>query len=136
MKKDYDRLAAIEKAISEKYGKLATQDFRSFWEPEKEEEYLKQLKERRQTQENTKPHEETIEVGNITIKRKNKNQSKNRTCPVCKTYSFSLKDDLYMNRFSCCYRCYVDFVEQDEAAWKRGDRPENSYMQQILRGRK
>ena len=47
MKKDLNYVAAVEKAISEKYGKEAVQDFRSTWEPEREESYLVQLKNRR-----------------------------------------------------------------------------------------
>jgi len=47
MKKDLNYVAAVEKAISEKYGKEAVQDFRSTWETEREESYLVQLKNRR-----------------------------------------------------------------------------------------
>ena len=36
MKKDYNYIAAVEKAIAEKYGKDTVQDFRSTWEEEKE----------------------------------------------------------------------------------------------------
>ena len=35
-KKDYNLIAAFEKAIVEKYGKNTVQDFRSHWEEEKE----------------------------------------------------------------------------------------------------
>jgi len=42
-KKDPDYIAAIERAVTDKYGKQAVQDFRSRWEPEKEKEYLKRL---------------------------------------------------------------------------------------------
>ena len=47
MKKDLNYVAAVEKAISEKYGKEAVQDFRSTWEAEREESYLVQLRNRR-----------------------------------------------------------------------------------------
>ena len=46
MKKDYNYIAALEKAIAEKYGKDAVQDFRSMWTPEKEKDYLSDLKEK------------------------------------------------------------------------------------------
>lgn len=135
-KKDYNMIAAYEKAIAEKYGKIAAQDFRGSWEPEKEKEYLNQVKKRKAIRDVNRSHKKPIEVGEILIYKKNKNQTKNRTCPVCKTYSFSPKDDLYMNRFDCCYACYVDFVESDEEEWRNGNRPDESYMQRIIRGRK
>ena len=47
MKKDLNYVAAVEKAISEKYGKEAVQDFWSTWEAEREESYLVQLRNRR-----------------------------------------------------------------------------------------
>ena len=47
MKRDLNYVAAVEKAISEKYGKQTVQDLRSTWEPEREKNYLNQLKERR-----------------------------------------------------------------------------------------
>ena len=37
MSKDYNYIAAVEKAISEKYGKDTVQDFRSTWATDKEE---------------------------------------------------------------------------------------------------
>ena len=46
MKRDLNYVAAVEKAISEKYGKQTVQDLRSTWEPEREKNYLNQKKER------------------------------------------------------------------------------------------
>ena len=119
-KKDYDFVAAVEVAIAEKYGTEAVQDFRSEWNPDKEKEYLDQLK-KKNNKENT---------------RKKRNSNDNRSCPVCKTYSFSSKDDLYMNRFQCCYLCYVDFVHQDPDKWTEGDRPTQQVIEELLRRRK
>tara|TARA_B100000131_G_C18003869_1_gene567600 strand:+ start:96 stop:476 length:381 start_codon:yes stop_codon:yes gene_type:complete len=119
-KKDYNFIAALEKAVAEKYGKEAAQDIRSSWNPEKEKEYLRQLKNSRDKQKNH------------TAKR----EKSSRTCPVCKTYSFSGADDLYMNRFNCCYMCYVDFVERREDEWKNGSRPTEEFVEKILKGRK
>jgi len=34
-KKDPNYLAAVEKAIAEQYGKVAAQDFRSTWDPQR-----------------------------------------------------------------------------------------------------
>jgi len=30
---------------------------------------------------------------------------------VCKIYSFNIQDDVYMNKFKCCFKCYVKHVE-------------------------
>ena len=116
-KKDYNLIAAFEKAIVEKYGKNTVQDFRSYWEEEKEKNYLKQLKDRN-IKVQSKSDKEEIKAGDIVIRKRHRKDKQSRTCPVCKTYSFSMKDDLYMVRHECCYRCYVDFVEPDEESWK------------------
>ena len=42
--KELDRLAAVEKAISQKYGKETIQNPRSEWNEEKEKEYIEQMK--------------------------------------------------------------------------------------------
>jgi hypothetical protein len=77
MKKDPNYIAAVEKAITEKYGKNTVQDFRN-----------------------------------------------------------EQKDDLYMNRFECCYKCYVDFVEERTDRWNEGWRPTGEHLQTYLRRRK
>ena len=119
-KKNYDYIAAVEKAISDKYGKNTAQDFRSRWDPAQEKEYLKQLAEARKSKETQRPQRTKTD----------------RTCPVCKTYSFSGRDDLYMNRFKCCYFCYVDFVHQNPNEWTEGKRPSQQDIDTILRRRK
>ena len=45
MKKDLNYIAGLEKAISKKYGEEAVQNPSANWTPEKEKEYLQQLKE-------------------------------------------------------------------------------------------
>ena len=36
-----------------------------------------------------------------------------------------LSDDLYMNKFDCCFNCYIQYVEGREARWHSGWRPKN-----------
>ena len=135
MKKDWNYVAAVEKAIAEKYGKETIQDFKSGWSEEKEKIYLQQLKEasKLQTEEN---YAEEKDNSNFRIRKKKKTVLSDRSCPVCKTYSFSMKDDLYMNRFKCCFRCYVDFVEGREDSWKEGQRPDTKRIETALLRRK
>tara|TARA_R110000824_G_scaffold93214_2_gene225601 strand:+ start:1687 stop:2097 length:411 start_codon:yes stop_codon:yes gene_type:complete len=136
LSKDYNRIAALERAIAEKYGKSTVQDFRSGWEEEKEREYLEQVRRRNDKKQSPKSSREKLKAGDVVINKRNRNFNRSRSCPVCKTYSFYMKDDLYMVRYKCCYRCYVDFAEHDEESWKEGKRPTDDYIQGILRGRK
>ena len=121
-KKDTNYVAAVEKAIAEKYGKDSVQDFRSSWDPDKEKSYLQQLK----------------QINKNGIKENNPRTNSGRSCPVCKTYSFSSKDDLYMNRFECCRACYIDFVQGESAKerWQQNWRPSSSQVEAALKRRK
>jgi hypothetical protein len=134
--KDFNYIASVEKAIADKYGKNTVQDFRNEWEEEKEHEYLRQLKERNKKRSSCQhKHAEELQ-GDVIVKKPKKEVAADRTCPVCKTYSFSPKDDLYMNRFKACFECYLDFIEDREARWKDGWRPDQERMKHALRRRK
>ena len=136
MKKDPNYIAAVEKAITEKYGKDTVQDFRHEWEEQKEKEYLSQLKEMRIKRDKYSTKKDEVIVGDVKITKRRTRQKDDRTCPVCKTYSFSQKDDLYMNRFKSCYLCYLDFIIGREKAWKSGERPTDEHIEYVLRRRK
>ena len=135
-KKDYNYMAAMEKAVSEKYGKTAVQDFRSDWTDEDEKNYLQQLRERHTSKSVASSEKCRTEIGDVIIRKRSNFKKPNRTCPVCKTYSFSLKDDLYMNRFKSCYRCYIDFVEHRKDKWDEGWRPTDEQVAEALTRRK
>jgi len=136
MKHDPNYIAAIEKAIAEKYGKDTVQDFRNEWQEDKEKEYLSQLKQMSHKKDRLSSKEEEIVIGDVKIKKRHSRQKEDRTCPVCKTYSFSRKDDLYMNRFKSCHLCYLDFIIGREEAWNNGDRPTDEHIEYVLRRRK
>ena len=135
-KKDPNYLAAVEKAITDKYGKDTVQDFRNQWQEDKEKDYLKQLKRLTKKNDNLSSTKEEFVVGDIKITKRRSKQKQDRTCPVCKTYSFSRRDDLYMNRFDCGYECYVYFVQYREEAWENGDRPTQEHIEYATRRRK
>mgnify|MGYP001171661850 FL=1 len=132
---DYNYIAAVEKSVSEKYGKEAVQDFRSLWHEEKEKQYLQQLKSKRKRDNNRRKIKHNIVSDDVVIRKRRHKKRNNRTCPVCKTYSFSVGDDLYMNRFDCCQRCYIEYVEFREERWLvDGWRPSHGeYKQPRLR---
>jgi len=135
VKKDYDHIAAVEKAISQKYGKDAAQDLRSQWDDKREKEYLEQLKNANQRRLRTERKHKEIAENTFVSTRADKRKD-TRSCPVCETYSFSMKDDLYMNRFSCCYLCYIDFVQDREERWEGGWRPDQERLAQVKKHRR
>lgn len=111
--KDPNRLIKVEKAILEKYGEETIQNPKANWDEEKEKEYLKQIK---KIAKSRRPKEK-VEVDGILMPKKLFNKESNRTCPSCNTYSFKMRDDLYMAKFKCCYKCYVQYVEDREEKW-------------------
>ena len=133
MKKDWDTIAAVERAIAERYGKNTVQDFRAEWGQEKEQEYLEQIQTHRKLKDSRTANVETISKGDIVIKKRIRKHKASRTCPVCKTYSFSGRDDLYMNRFDCCEQCYIFFVVNREERWEEGWRPDEDQVKEYLR---
>jgi len=121
-KKDLNEIAKIEKAIKEKYGEDAIQNPKGSWNKEKEIKYLEGLK---AFHERPARKKETEEQHGFTIKSKKTNCEVDRVCPVCHSYSFSPKDDIYMVKFECCFDCYIQLIEGREERWKSGWRPNN-----------
>lgn len=121
MKKDLNQIAKIEKAMSKKFGHESIVNPKSGWDDEKEKEYLEQLKDFYSEEE--KREEDKINKDGFFIPRNLINKEIERVCPVCETYSFSGKDDLYMNKFECCWKCYIQWVEDREERWTNGWRP-------------
>jgi hypothetical protein len=123
MKKGLNDIAKYEVAISKKYGKEAIKHPKADWDDEKEAEYQKQIRELYKKEKNISQKIEKIEIDGILISKKLFIKDDNRNCPVCDTYSFELRDDVYMAKFSCCYKCYIQWVEGREDRWKTGWRP-------------
>ena len=121
MKKDYNKIAKIEKAMSKKFGKESIVNPKSGWDDDKEKQYLEDLKEF--YSEESRQEDDKINEDGFFIPRNLINKEINRVCPVCETYSFSGRDDLYMNKFECCRSCYIQWVEDREERWLEGWRP-------------
>jgi hypothetical protein len=121
--KDWDYIARLEKAIAKKYGKEAIQNPAKFWNEEKEKEYLEQLKE--DTRRKELQQKDKKEVDGFFISEKLINKDTKRTCPTCEKYSFSNRDDVFMSKYECCFKCYIKYVEGREERWKKGWRPKN-----------
>jgi len=123
-KKDPNYVVKLEKAIAKKYGQEAIENPKKYWTDEKEKEYLSELKE---FYENTEDKEDVDkdEVNGVFIPKKLLNKESNRSCPICNIYSFKSNDDVYMTKFDCCEKCYIQWVEDREERWLQGWRPNN-----------
>jgi len=133
-KVDLDQIAHLEKLFAEEYGEQSVKDFRAEWSPEREKEYLAQLK--RQTRRDNDGEMKKVEVEGVMITERALGRKTARVCPVCETYSFSGRDDLFMNRFACCYECHVEFVDGREERWTNGWRPDEGRIETALKRRK
>ena len=118
-----DKIARLEKAISQKYGEEATYNPRRFWDDEKEKNYIAQSQEEQRKFAKLAESQDKVEQDGFLINKKLVNRQKNRTCPVCQKYSFHPKDDLYMSKFSTCWKCYIQYIEDREERWASGWRP-------------
>tara|TARA_Y100001963_G_C6780175_1_gene449439 strand:+ start:2689 stop:3084 length:396 start_codon:yes stop_codon:yes gene_type:complete len=121
--KDPNYAIKVEKAIAEKYGKEAVQNPKANWSDEKEKEYLEQLKKIYKSNKSSESSEE--EINGVFISKKLLKRESMRSCPVCNTYSFKSNDDVYMLKFECCEKCYIQWVEGRESRWNQGWRPNN-----------
>ena len=116
-KKDSNWVVKIEKAIAEKYGNVAIQNPRSLWNEKKEASYLKQIKQRYKKDNKQRESVEKINKDGFFVSKKLLTKDEDRVCPACFEYSFDPADDLYMNKYDCCYKCYMHFVEDREERW-------------------
>ena len=110
-----------QKAITEKYGAETIQHPKKGWNDEKEKEYLEDLRGFYKYEESGMSEEE--EINGVFIPKKLITKNSKRSCPVCNVYSFKSNDDVYMSKFDCCEKCYIQWIEGREERWKKGWRP-------------
>ena len=125
MNKNYDKIAAIEKAISEKYGDDAVANPSANWDEVKEKEYIKQSQELYKKQKRFSEFTDKIDVNGIKVSKKLLNRESLKTCPVCGSFPRKSLDDVCLVKFQCCNNCYIKFVEGREERWNSGWRPNN-----------
>ena len=123
MSNKQDYIVKLEKAISQKYGEEATRNPKRFWDEDKEKEYLQQSIQEQQKFAKNAESQDKIEADGFLINKKLLNRDHKRTCPVCSKYSFHSRDDLYMNKFEACFKCYIRYIEGREERWTEGWRP-------------
>ena len=123
MSKDPNYAIKVEKAIAKKYGEDTVQHPKKNWDDAKEEKYISQLK----SFYSKTPHKnEEVDVEGVLIPKKLITKESKRSCPVCNVYSFKSNDDVYMSKFDCCEKCYIQWVEDREERWLNGWRPNNA----------
>ena len=123
--KDWDTLAAFEKAIAEKYGAEAIQNPKANWDETKEEEYLEQMREFYHKIQQNEVWQEKIDVNGIKISKKLLNRESLKCCPICNSFARRSMDDVCLVKFDCCHHCYIQYVEHREERWLKGWRPDN-----------
>ena len=118
--KDPNYAVKVEKAIAERYGEEAVVHPKSQWDDDKEQEYLRELQ---NNYRQGKSESEQIELDGVLISKELLNKESERSCPTCNTYLIKSVDNLYMTKFDCCFKCYIQYVEGREDRWKSGWRP-------------
>ncbi len=120
-----DRIAAVEQAISKKYGEEAIQNPKANWDETKEKEYLEQSKEFYQKSYKNQEQQEKVDIKGIKVSKKLLNRESLRCCSVCGSYPKKSMDDVCLTKFECCNKCYLQYVEGREERWLKGWRPNN-----------
>ena len=123
MSKDPNYAIKVERAIAEKYGDETVQHPKSDWTDDKEKQYLDDLKKLHHV--HNSDDESLVDINGVLISKKLLRRESKRSCPECSTYSFNSKDDVYMSKFGCCEKCYIQWIEGREDRWKKGWRPNN-----------
>jgi len=121
--KDPNQIAAIEKAIAEKYGSEAVQNPKGNWSETKEKDYLEQSKQFYKKQYKNEAWQEKVDVNGIKISKKLLNRESLKCCPICGTFPKKSMDDVCLVKFDCCNTCYIKYVEDREERWLKGWRP-------------
>ena len=96
----------LEKAIKERWGEAAIKHPLKDWTDEEEAEYQRQKAELVSEKQDKEEDNDLVEKDGFSMPRKLIIKTADRTCRRCGEYSFSVKDDLYMNKFKCCFKCY------------------------------
>ena len=124
MPKDQDYIAKLERAITQKYGPETINNPRSAWDETREREYISQSQEEQRKFSKIAETKDKVEQDGFLINKKLLTRDHNRTCPICSTYSFRPRDDLYMSKFETCFLCYIKWIEGREERWATGWRPD------------
>ncbi len=124
-KNKMNKIAAIEKAISQKYGPEAVQNPKANWDEEREKEYLEQMKKLYARVKSNEEQQEKVDINGIKVSKKLLNRESLRSCSVCGSFPQKSMDDVCLIKFDCCSKCHIQHVEGREERWLKGWRPNN-----------
>ena len=125
MKKNQNYTAELEKAIIDKYGDKGVHNPRADWNSEKEEEYLRELKKINEKHFAQELQQEKINKDGVLLSKKLLMKSGNTSCSICTRYDLKARDEIFVLRWECCEKCYINYVEDREERWRQGWRPNN-----------
>jgi len=125
MKNDTNRIAAIEKAIKDKYGAETIQNPHANWDEDKEKKHIKEVDARVKKIRKREEHQEKVDINGIKISKKLLNSESLTSCPVCGIFPKISLDDVCFVKFECCHNCYIQYIEGREERWLKGWRPNN-----------
>lgn len=120
---DLNYIAALEKAISEKYGDLAAINPKSLWNEEKEKQYKDTIIEINKKQATNEKTKERVNCEGVLINKKILKNQNNKTCQGCNKYCLDKKDDVFLLKYNACHKCYINYIEDRESRWLSGWRP-------------
>ena len=123
--KDLNYIANLEKAIKNKYGDEAIENPAKHWDQEKEQNYMTQLKHFIQKQKKIEDDRTLENVDGVLVSRKLLNKEGILNCSTCGSKLKTINDDIYFNKYECCERCYIKYVDGREKRWLEGWRPKN-----------
>ena len=117
MKREQNQIAALEKAIKEKYGDVTIENPKGRWTPEKEQEYIEETKKAYEKEKAAESKDKKMDLDGVLLSKKLISKNTSRTCRFCKVYSFNRDDDVCLTKFNSCNRCYIANIEGREDKW-------------------
>ena len=123
--KDLNQIAAIEKAIADKYGHDAVANPQANWDENKENQYIAQMRAMYLKAVQNDTWADKIDVNGIKVTKKLLNRESLKSCPVCGSFPKKSMDDVCLVKFDCCSQCHTQYVEGREERWLQGWRPNN-----------
>jgi hypothetical protein len=114
IEKDLNKIAGIEKAISDKWGEEAVVNPKANWSRDKEEKYLIQLSELQRMASSSGHEEETFSEDGFYLKKRLFTTDEAPICPLCGNRSTKSTDDVYFIKFGMCENCYSDDIWRDK----------------------
>ena len=121
-KEKLNKIAKLEKAVKDRWGDDAIQTPQSTWTDEKELDYKKQTQQLAEKLQNNHS-EEKIDQGDFFITKRLLSKESKTYCKTCDSQIRTLKDEVYDKKWDCCYRCFINYIEDREERWKKGWRP-------------